>query len=430
MIDPSQTHQEIQLWLQGIYETLSISPDTQRRLSQPKLTIHTHIPLRRDDGSLQFFSAWRVQYDDTRGPTKGGIRFHPSVCSSGVSNLSFWMTIKCAVMNLPFGGAKGGICVDPKTLSRLELERLSRGYIRSICDIIGPERDIPAPDLNTNPLIMGWMADEYAQIQRRQAPAVITGKPLGLGGSHGRTSATGYGALQVLNQWCQRHAKKPQQTTVAVQGFGNAGYYFARRAHEMGYGVVAISDSHNAIYSASGIDPQTVWDQKQQKRKLGESIYCTTPVCETEAVEVLSKEQLLELPVDIMVLAAMENAITTDNACRVKAPLILEIANGPVTTKAEEILLEHGTTILPDVLVNAGGVTVSHLEWVQNRIGEYWDEIAVEKRLLQRMEREARNCFELAEAQKCTLRQAAYMQGIKRIAQAMDQRGTQDYFAM
>ncbi|MBL4610700.1 MAG: Glu/Leu/Phe/Val dehydrogenase, partial [Pseudomonas sp.] len=218
--------------LNGIFDQLDVPEDVRRRLAQAQQTVQINIPIRMDDGALQFFPAWRIRYDDTRGPGKGGIRFHPDVSSEEVTALSFWMTIKCAVVDLPFGGAKGGVRVDPKALSRLELERLSRGYIRAFHDLIGPNSDIPAPDVNTNDTIMGWMADEFAQIERRQVPATITGKPLGLGGSRGRTAATGRGALQVLDLWAERRGKTPEELRVAVQGFGNAGYHFARLARE------------------------------------------------------------------------------------------------------------------------------------------------------------------------------------------------------
>lgn len=428
MAEPSETSPDIHPQLQDVYDRLNVSEDARRRLAQPKLTLRVNVPVRMDDGSLQVFSGWRVQYDDTRGPTKGGIRFHPLVSEAEVAALSFWMTIKCAVVDLPFGGAKGGVCVDPKTLSRLELERLSRGYVRAVHDVVGPDRDIPAPDVNTNETIMGWMADEYAQTERRQVPGVITGKPLGLGGSEGRVAATGRGALQVLNIWAKRAGKSPEDLTVAVQGFGNAGYHFARLAHETGYRVVALSDSKGAIHAKDGLDPVPIWRHKHETRELKGMVYCDASVCDETDVDQLTNDELLELDVDVLVLAALENAITTENVDKVKASTILEIANGPVSASADPILQNRGVVALPDVLVNAGGVIVSYLEWVQNRAGDYWPKATVEKRLTERLDREANLCFDRAEEKKLPLRTAAYMQGIARIADAMDYRGTRTFF--
>ncbi len=428
MSPAANAQDETQAFLKGIYDHLKMSEDARQRLSCAKLTANFRIPVRMDDGTLKIFQGWRVQYDDTRGPTKGGIRFHPQVNAEEVTALSFWMTIKCAVVDLPFGGAKGGICVDPKSLSKLELERLSRGYIRAIHDLIGPNRDIPAPDVNTNATVMGWMADEYAQIERRQVPAVITGKPLGLGGSAGRVSATGRGALEVLQMWAQREAKTPKELRVAIQGFGNAGYHFARLAHEAGYHIVAISDSQGAIYSDKGLDPQPIWEHKHKTRRLEGTVYCDGSVCEEREVERLDQEQLLALDVDVLVLAALEDAITERNAESVKAGLILEIANGPVSSGAARILEQAGSVILPDVLVNAGGVVVSHLEWVQNRTGDYWSEETVEQRLSERIRQAAQACFERAEKEQVSLRCAAYLVSLERISQAMNQQGTRDFF--
>ncbi|UTW07215.1 Glu/Leu/Phe/Val family dehydrogenase [Pseudomonas benzenivorans] len=415
-------------FLERIFDRLQVADDVRQRLASAKLTAQVSIPVRMDDGALKVFQGWRVQYDDTRGPTKGGVRFHPQVSREEVTHLSFWMTIKCAVVDLPFGGAKGGVCVDPKGLSRLELERLSRGYIRAIHDLIGPDRDIPAPDVNTNATVMGWMSDEYAQIERRQVPAVITGKPLGLGGSAGRVAATGRGALQVLQLWTQRQDKSPEQLRVAVQGFGNAGYHFARLAHEAGYRIVALSDSKGAIHDEDGLNPEPIWKHKHATRELKGMVYCDESVCEERDAERIEQQALLELDVDVLVLAALEDAIDEDNAGRIKAPLILEIANGPVTAEADQLLEDAGVVVLPDVLVNAGGVIASHLEWVQNRIGDYWPQETVEQRLDDRIGKAAEACFERAEQEQVSLRTAAYLQGVGRIAAAMSQQGTRTYF--
>lgn len=411
-----------------VFKYTELTDDVEETLKHPKLSLCVSLPVRMDDGRLKIFTGYRVQYNDTRGPTKGGIRYHPDVSLDEITSLSFWMTIKCAVMNLPFGGAKGGICVNPKDLSRLELERLSRSYIRGIADIIGPKRDIPAPDVYTNATIMGWMADEYTQIKRQQLPGVITGKPVHLNGSLGRESATGRGALHVLQQWLERKKLQPQNLTVAVQGFGNAGYHFARLAHRAGFNIVGIADSKGAIYSKHGLEPQKVMQHKQEHNDLGTMLYCDGSVCDLQHYQKISSQELLELDVDVLVVAALENQIDKDNAGNIKAQVILEIANGPVTSEADAILEKNGVVVLPDVLANAGGVTVSYFEWVQNRAGYYWGEEKVNARLEKCITREARGIFDLSDEKKISLRTAAYLQGVNRIAGAITQQGTREYF--
>ncbi|MBC8316451.1 MAG: Glu/Leu/Phe/Val dehydrogenase [Desulfobulbaceae bacterium] len=422
------TFEDAQKRLTNVFRYFELTDDVREKLKHPKLCLSVSIPVRMDDGRLKVFTGYRVQFDNTRGPTKGGIRYHPDVSLDEVISLSFWMTIKCAVMNLPFGGAKGGIVVNPKSLSRLELERLSRNYIREIADVIGPKRDIPAPDVYTNATIMGWMADEYANIKRQQLPGVITGKPVHLNGSLGRESATGRGALHVLQEWVNRKKLNPQQRTLAVQGFGNAGYHFARLAHDEGFKVVAVSDSKGAIFSEEGLEPGKVMDHKQEHKDLKSMMYCDGSVCDLQRYKKISSEEMLELDVDVLVLAALENQIHKGNAGQVKAKLILEIANGPVTSEADAILAGNGVSVLPDVLVNAGGVTVSYFEWVQNRAGLYWEEETVNDRLRKKMGKEANTIFDLVEEKSISLRTAAYLQGVKRIAGAISETGTREYF--
>lgn len=424
MADTDTVLDDAQSRLQEIYDRLEVAESTRQRLARPELNVQVSIPVQMEDGSLKVFQGWRVQYSRIRGPGKGGIRFHPQVSAEEVTALSFWMTIKCAVVDLPFGGAKGGVRVDPKALSRSELERLSRGYVRALYDLLGPDRDIPAPDVNTNPTVIGWMADEYARIARSQVPAVITGKPPGRGGSAGRSAATGRGAVQVLDIMAERQKKSPKELTVAVQGFGNAGSHFAKLAHQRGYRIVALSDSKGAIRSDNGLDPAPIWQHKQQSRELKGLVYCEgsltdDSLCEEPNVERLSNDELLKLHVDVLVLAGLENQVTDRNARAVQAGAILEIANGPVTSGADRILAERGVPVLPDVLVNAGGVIVSYLEWIQNRTGDYLTEDQVNERLAERLERAARTCFDRARDEDVTLRTAAYMEGIARIAQAM-----------
>jgi len=423
--------EDAQSRMTDIYERLEVADDSRHRLGQPKRIHQASLSVRMDDGSLRVFPAWRVQYDDTRGPTKGGIRFHPNVSEDEVATLSLWMTLKCAAVDLPFGGAKGGIRVDPKTLSRLELERLSRGYIRAFHDVIGLDRDIPAPDVNTNAIIMGWMVDEYAQIVRRHVPGIITGKPLGLGGSIGREQATGAGALQVLDLWAKRQKKEPHELSVAIQGFGNTGQNFARLAHDAGYKIVALSDSQGAIYNEDGLDPEPILRHKNRTRELKGMVYCSDSVCDaadTEA-QTMSGDELLQLDVDVLVLAALENQITDANADQIRAKTIVEIANGPISTGGDQILQDRDITVIPDIIANAGGVIVSHLEWVQNRMGDYWSGDTVAKQLRQRLERQANAFFDLADEKAVPLRTAAYLQGVRRIADAMAQQGTHGYFS-
>lgn len=422
MSDSKETLAGAKSHLDTVLKAIGASEDVRERLSKPKLSIEVSIPVRMDDGSVKTFEGWRVQYDDTRGPFKGGIRFHPDVDKDEVTALSLWMTIKCAVVGLPLGGGKGGVRVNPDDLSEGELERLSRGYVRAVYDVIGPDRDIPAPDVNTNDRIMGWMADEYSKISRKQSPASFTGKPVGLGGSEGRTAATGNGALRVLNIHTERQGKKPEDVKVAVQGFGNAGYYFAKLAKAAGYTVVAVSDSKGAIYNENGLDVDAVRAHKKSGKRLSEL------AGEDSGNTAISNEELLQLDVDVLSLAAMENAVTADNAAGVKAGTILEVANGPVTADAEPILERNDVTVLPDVLVNSGGVIVSYFEWVQNRSGDYWPEEEVEKRLAGQIDKQAVACFDLAEKENVSYRDAAYRQGISRIAQAMDMQGLRSGF--
>ena len=411
-----------------IFDRLDVHCDVRRQLAQPKCIHQAAIPVRMDDGSLRVFPGWRVQYDQSRGPGKGGIRFHPNVDADEVTTLSFWMVLKCALVNLPFGGAKGGVQVDPKSLSRMELERLSRGYIRAFYDVIGPDRDIPAPDVNTNEIVMGWMVDEYSEISREKVPAIITGKPLEMGGSSGRTAATGRGALLVLETWARRKGKRPEDMTIAVQGFGNAGYYFALLAHEAGYRIVALSDSKGAIHTNKALDPEPIWRHKNETRELKGMVYCESSVCTESDVGQIDQEELLALDVDVLVLAALENAITTDNVGQVRADVILEIANGPVTAEADTKLAEKNVTILPDVLANSGGVIVSYLEWIQNRTGDYWSENYINERLADQLVKQAELCFERADKMDVSYRVAAYLQSVERIVSAIASRGTQQYF--
>lgn len=406
-----------------------INPEAIERLRHPKSMIHVSIPVRMDDGSLRVFEGYRVRHDNTRGPTKGGIRYHPNVSLDEVKALAFWMTCKCAVVGIPFGGAKGGIMVNPKELSRMELERLSRGFIEQMADFIGPDTDIPAPDVYTNAMIMGWMMDEYSIIKRRYLPAVITGKPIPLGGSQGRDQATGRGAYHCIVELAKRRGWSPRDTTVAIQGFGNAGQSIARLLHADGYKVVAVSDSHGGVYRPEGLHVPSVIQAKQDTAEV-KAVYCHGSVCEAVDADTITNQQLLELDVDVLIPAALENQITADNVRQVKAHTIVEVANGPITSAADAVLAERdGTLVVPDILANAGGVTVSYFEWVQNREGFYWPLEDVEDRLGKIMSNEFNAVYDLMEEKQVDMRTAAYIHALNRIGAAVEAQGTARYFA-
>ena len=425
---PDSLFAEASQRLDAALEHITISDDTVERLKFPKSSLKVSIPVRMDNGELRVFPGYRVRYDDTRGPTKGGIRYHPSVSIDEVQSLAFWMTFKCALMDLPFGGAKGGVTVNPKELSRFEVERLSRGYVDAIADFIGPDVDIPAPDVYTNQMIMGWMMDQYSIIQRKLTPGVITGKPLSMGGSAGRESATAMGAFFVIENVMSKLNRRAESTTVAIQGFGNAGAILAELLFSTGFRVVAVSDSKGAIHAGAGLDIPSVRKYKESTRTL-KAAYCEGTVCSIVEHDTLTNDELLELDVDSLVPAALENQITEANAGNVKADLIAEVANGPLTPGADAILEEKGIQVIPDILANAGGVTVSYFEWVQNRMGDYWTEDKVNRRLKEKMEPETEAVWSLADEKGISMRTAAYVHALQRLEDAVRAKGTKDYFA-
>ncbi|MCU0546590.1 MAG: Glu/Leu/Phe/Val dehydrogenase [Oscillatoriaceae cyanobacterium Prado104] len=413
--------------LERALKYVSLSEDAIERLKYPKASLIVSIPVRMDNGSLRIFQGYRVRYDDTRGPTKGGVRYHPKVSLDEVQSLAFWMTFKCAVLNLPFGGAKGGITLNPKELSKLELERLSRGYVDAIADFMGPDVDIPAPDVYTNPMIMGWMMDQYSIIKRQLSPAVITGKPVTIGGSLGREVATATGAFYVIEHLLPKFKRVPVETTVAVQGFGNAGAELAELLSKAGYKVVAVSDSQGGIYAKKGLDIPSIRRFKEANKGI-KAIYCEGSVCNIVEHEILTNEELLALDVDLLVPAALENQITEVNVNDIKAKLIFEVANGPITSAADLILESRGIQVIPDILVNAGGVTVSYFEWVQNRSGLYWSLEEVNQRLKHKMVEETEAIWKIAEELSVPMRTAAYVYGLNRLSESMNAKGTRDYY--
>ena len=406
----------------------NVHPEVIQRLKHPKSVLEVSVPVRMDDGRLEIFSGYRVRHDDTRGPTKGGIRYHPNVHLSEVKALALWMTCKCAVMGIPYGGGKGGIQVNPKKLSPMELERMSRVFIQQIADFIGPNRDIPAPDVYTNPRIMGWMMDEYSKIRRRRTPAVITGKPISQGGSEGRGDATGRGAYYCIKELERLLAWDPTKKTVAVQGFGNAGQHVASLLHNDGYKIVAVSDSRGGLFRSEGLHIPSVAALKNDEHRLAAVSPRDGGIEETDA-DCISNEDLLTLDVDILIPAALEDVITKDNATAIKAEVVVEVANGPVTPNADMILRERGITVIPDILANAGGVTVSYFEWVQNKSGFYWEEEEVHQRLHKIMAREFKNVYERSRQQKLDMRTAAYAHALDRLGDAIDALGTQAFYS-
>jgi glutamate dehydrogenase (NADP+) len=424
---PGSLFEDASQKLEQALQYSAISEDAIERLKYPKSSVNVSIPVRMDDGSLKVFQGYRVRYDDTRGPTKGGIRYYPTVSMDEVQSLAFWMTFKCAALGLPFGGAKGGITLNPKELSKFELERLSRGYIDALADFIGPDLDIPAPDVYTNPMIMGWMMDQYSMIHRRITPAVVTGKPISMGGSLGRDAATAMGAFFVMEAMLPKFNILRSNTTVAIQGFGNAGANLAEMLFQAGYKVVALGDSQGGIYSKDGLDVPSVRQFKESTRRV-KAVYCEGSVCNIVDHEEISNEELLKLDVDILIPAALENQITEVNAADIQAKFIFEVANGPINFAGDKILNEKGIHVFPDILVNAGGVTVSYFEWVQNRMGFYWTLDEVNSRLKQKMVEETERIWALSQEKEISLRTAAYVHALNRLGEAVSARGTKAYF--
>lgn len=396
--------------LRDAAKVAGVSHETLLILEKPEREASVNIPVRLDDGTLRIFRGFRVQWSSARGPYKGGIRYASSVNLDEVQSLALWMTIKCAVADIPLGGGKGGVEVDPKKFSRGELERLTRGFTRAIASLIGPERDIPAPDVGTDGETMRWIADEYGKIVGRAEPAVVTGKPLDAGGSAGREAATGRGGLFILQALQAQLGKRPEETTIAVQGFGNVGFHFARLAREAGYRIIAVSDSRGGIAAETGsLDPVALSSEKNKTGSLRNSALG----------KAVSNAELLELPCDVLVPAGVENQITEGNADRVKAKLVLELANGPTTPEADAILEKRGVAVVPDVLANSGGVIVSYFEWLQNREGRAWSEAEVNERLGQTILASLEATKKTKEEKNASWRTAAYAVALQRLEKAL-----------
>ena len=396
---------------------LHLAPGVTAMLKAPSRELHVSLPVRMDDGSVKVFQGFRVHYNDARGVTKGGIRFHPEETIDTVRALAAWMTWKCALLDLPLGGAKGGVICNPKEMSVGELERLSRAYVRSVFQFIGPEKDVPAPDVYTTPQIMAWMMDEYSIIAQKPQFGVITGKPLAIGGSPGRGDATARGGMYTIREAAKTLGIDLSKAKVAVQGYGNAGYHAARLCRELfGSRIVAVCDSKGAVCCKEGqneIDPEAAFACKAE----------TSSVCSLPNMETISAEDLLELDVDILIPAAIENVITGKNAPNIKAKIVAELANGPTTPEADDILFRNGVHVIPDFLCNAGGVTVSYFEMVQNFYMYPWEEADVRERLDKKMTAAYHSVLNTSREYKINMRQAAYVRAVERVVEAMKLRG-------
>jgi glutamate dehydrogenase len=381
-------------------------------LKEPIRMLNVRIPVKMDDGNTKVFTAYRAQHNDAVGPTKGGVRFHPMVNEDEVKALSMWMTLKCGIVDLPYGGGKGGIICDPRQMSMGELERISRGYVRAISQIVGPTKDIPAPDVFTNAQIMAWMMDEYSRMDEFNSPAFITGKPIVLGGSQGRDRATAEGVTIVIQEAAKKRGIDIKDARIVIQGFGNAGSFLAKFMSDLGAKVIGISDAYGALHDPNGLDIDYLLDRR-------DSFGTVTTLFENT----ITNQELLELECDILVPAAIENQITAENAHDIKANIVVEAANGPTTSEATKILTDRGILLVPDVLASAGGVTVSYFEWVQNNQGYYWTAEEVREKLYKKMVDAFENVYTTATTRNINMRLAAYMVGVRRTAEASRFRG-------
>jgi len=393
---------------------IDLDPGLYKYLKTPQKQIIVAIPIQMDDGEIEVFEGYRVIHNDVRGPSKGGIRYSPHVNLPEVKALAAWMTWKCAVVNLPFGGAKGGVKCDPKKLTKVELEKITRRYTANLLEVFGPERDVPAPDMNTNEQVMGWIMDTYSMHARHTVTAVVTGKPRLLGGSHGRVEATGKGLMFVTNSMMKKMGLDPQDTRIAIQGFGNVGSVAAKEFEAIGCKVIGISDVSGAYYNAKGFNTSQALAYRDTHDGALEGF---------AGGDKITNEELLELDCDVLAPCAMEDQITSHNAGRIKAKIIAEGANGPTTAKADPILAERGIAVIPDILCNAGGVTVSYFEWVQDRMGYFWTKEDVFEKLERMLTEAFRDVTATAEKYDVTMRIGAYALAIDRVAQTLKLRG-------
>lgn len=400
-------------YLEKIADELEFSQSELDLLKKPKRVITFNIPLRMDSGEVRFFNGYRVQYNDALGPTRGGVRYHPDVNLEEVKILAFLMTLKSAVVDLPFGGAKGGIEVDPTNLSETELERLTREYIKAIHNFIGPGIDILAPDINTNEQVMAWVVDEYSKIKGQFVPEVAAGKPLELGGSQGRSIATGLGGAYILKRLLEIEKLNPKNLKIVIQGFGNVGFNLAKILDDWGYKIIALSDVRRGIYNENGLDIKEIILRQKERGFLPE----------IENIKKITNEELLTINCDVLIPAAISHQITKENANQIKAKIILEMANAPTTPEADEILFERGIKIIPDIIANAGGVIVSSFEFVQNSENRYWSEQEVFEKLEKKIIKSFDSIYSTSQREKCDLRFSAHIVAIRKILNAEKLRG-------
>lgn len=401
-----------QIVIKEAIDNLGYPAETFELLKEPMRMLTVRIPVRMDDGKIKIFTGYRSQHNDAVGPTKGGVRFHPEVNEKEVKALSMWMSLKCGIADLPYGGGKGGIICDPRKMSFRELEGLSRGYVRAISQLVGPTKDIPAPDVFTNSQIMAWMLDEYSRIREFDSPGFITGKPVVLGGSHGRETATASGVTICVEEAAKKKGIQLEGAQVVIQGFGNAGSFLAKFMHDAGAKVVGISDAHGAIYNSNGLDIDYLLDRR-------DSFGTVTNLFE----KTITNKEFLEKDCDILVPAAISNQITMENAKNIKASIVVEAANGPTTLEATKILSKRGILLIPDVLASSGGVTVSYFEWVQNNQGYYWTEQEVSTKLRQVIVDSFEKVCSAADKHQVDMRLAAYIIGVRKMAEASRFRG-------
>jgi glutamate dehydrogenase (NAD(P)+) len=388
---------------------LQLDSGMHKMLSQPKRSIMVSIDIRMDDGSVGVFNGVRVQHWDARGPFKGGIRYYPSITLEEVTALSMLMTWKCAIADIPFGGAKGGVCIDTKKMSKTELERVTRRYVSLIFEYLGPHRDIPAPDMYTDAQTMAWIMDTYSQLKGYSIPESVTGKPVEIGGSEGRTEATGRGVIHCIKQAAENNSLKLKNATVAIQGFGNVGYHAAVAAQEIGCKIIAVSDSSGGIFCPDGLNPAKVLAHKEKTSSVQNYLDCKN----------VTNQELLELPCDVLIPAALENQITCKNADKIKAKMVAEAANGPTTPEADKALYEKGICLIPDILANSGGVTVSYFEWVQNLTREQWPLEKVNRKLENKMTKAFNDVLAIVEKEESDMRTGALMLGVGKVANAI-----------
>jgi len=399
--------------LREVAEMINLDPNMVEILAKCKRELTVNFPVKMDDGSVKVFTGFRIQHNDIRGPSKGGIRYAPSVYKGEVMALAMWMTWKCAVVGIPYGGAKGGVICNPKEMSMAELERMTRRFASEVSIIIGPEKDIPAPDVYTNPQIMAWIMDTYSMNKGYSVPGVVTGKPLSIGGSLGRNEATATGCVYVIEDAAKKIGMDLKGATVVVQGYGNAGSIAAMLLHDRGCKVIGVSDSRGGVFNPEGMDPHKVLEHKKE----------TGTVVGYPGTKKITNKELLELECDILVPAALEGVITGENADNIKTKIIAEAANGPTTPEADKVLFKKGIMVLPDILANAGGVTVSYFEWVQSEMALFWDEKEVNTRLRNIMDRAFDSVYKIREEHKCNMRTAAYILAIERVSEAYQIRG-------